>query len=37
MRATLITEFKDVFEGDSLIRMIVWRLPVPVPPRAQGF
>jgi hypothetical protein len=37
MRAILIAEFKDVSEGDSLSRMIVWRLPVPVPPRAQGF
>ncbi|HRD89728.1 MAG TPA: DUF6516 family protein [Accumulibacter sp.] len=37
MKATLITEFKDVAEDDSIIQMIVWRLPVPVPPTAHGF
>jgi hypothetical protein len=37
MKATLITEFKDVSEDDSIIQMIVWRLPVPVPPTAHGF
>ncbi|MEF8731270.1 MAG: DUF6516 family protein [Candidatus Accumulibacter meliphilus] len=37
MKATLITEFKDVSEDDRIIQMIVWRLPVPVPPTTHGF
>lgn len=37
MKATLITEFKDVFEDGAIVQMIVWRLPVPVPPTAHGF
>jgi hypothetical protein len=37
MKATLITEFKDVSEDDRIIQMIVWRLPVPVPSTTHGF
>lgn len=37
MKATLITEFRDVAEDGSLIQMIVWRVPAPVPPTAHGF
>ena len=37
IKATLITEFKDVFEDGAIVQMIVWRLPVSVPPTAHGF
>lgn len=37
MKATLITEFKDVSEDGSIIQMIVWRVSVPVPPTEHGF
>lgn len=37
MKATLITELKDVSEDGSIIQMIVWRLPAPVPPTEHGF
>ncbi|MFN4064111.1 MAG: DUF6516 family protein [Parazoarcus communis] len=37
MKATLISEFKDVSEDGSIIQMIVWRVPVPVPPTEHGF
>lgn len=37
MKATLITEFRDVAEDGSLIQMIVWRVPAPVSPTAHGF
>ena len=35
-KATLITEFKDVSEDGSIVQMIIWRLPVAVPPTEHG-
>jgi hypothetical protein len=32
MKAKLITRFRDVADDDSLIEMIVWHVPAPVPP-----
>jgi hypothetical protein len=37
MKAQLITDFKDVAEDGSLIQMVVWRVPAPVPPTTHGF
>ncbi len=37
MHATLITRFRDVAEDGSIIEMVVWRVPEPVPPTAHGF
>ena len=32
MKAKLITRFRDVADDDSLIEMIVWHVPAPLPP-----
>lgn len=37
MYPTLITEFKDVADDGSIIQMIVWRVPEPVPPTEHGY
>lgn len=37
MKATLVTEFKDVAADGSIIEMVVWRLPAPLPPSDHGF
>lgn len=37
MHATLITEFKDVADDGSIVQMIVWRVPEPVPPTEHGY
>lgn len=37
MHATLITQFKDVADDGSIIQMIVWRVPEPVPPTEHGY
>lgn len=36
MDATLITRFKDVAEDGSIIEVVVWRVPEPVPPTTHG-
>lgn len=36
MDAELITSFKDVAEDGSIIEMVVWRMPEPVPPTTHG-
>lgn len=36
MSATLIHDFKDVADDGSIIQMVVWRLPEPVPPTTHG-
>lgn len=37
MKAVLITDFKNAFDDGSLIQMVVWRVPKPVPPTEHGF
>lgn len=37
MQAELITDFKDVTPEGGLIRMVIWRVPKPVPPTMHGF
>lgn len=37
IKAQLITDFKDVADDGSLIQMVVWRVPIPVPPTTHGF
>lgn len=32
MKAELITRFRDVADDETGIEMVVWRLPVPLPP-----
>lgn len=34
--ATLIHDFKNVAEDGSIIQMVVWRVPEPVPPTTHG-
>lgn len=36
MKATLITDFKDVAEDGSIIQMTIWRVPIPVEPTTHG-
>lgn len=36
MDATLITSFKDVADDGSIIEIVVWRVPEPVPPTTHG-
>lgn len=36
MIATLIHAFKDVGDDGSIIEMVVWRVPEPVPPTTHG-
>lgn len=37
MKAVLITDFKDVADDGSIVHMVVWRVPEPVPPTTHGF
>ena len=37
MKAALITDFKSVAEDGSLIQMVIWQVPQPVPPTDHGF
>lgn len=37
MKATLITQFRNVFADGSLVEMLVWRVPSPVPPSEHGY
>lgn len=37
MKARLITRFRDVADDDSLIEMIVWHVPAPVPPSGHCY
>ena len=37
MKARLITRFKDVTPEGSVIELVVWRVPEPVPPSGHGF
>lgn len=37
MKATLITDLKNIEEDGGLIHMVVWRVPEPVPPTDHGF
>lgn len=37
MKATLITQFKDVSLAGEIIEMVVWRVPEPVPPTTHGY
>ena len=32
MDATLITRFKDVAEDGSIVELVIWSLPKPIPP-----
>ncbi len=37
MKAVLITRFKDVADDGSVIELVVWRVPRPVPPTEHGY
>lgn len=37
MRATLITRFKNVTPDGSVIEVVVWRVPQPVPPSQHEY
>ncbi len=37
MPATLITRFKNVNPDGSILELVVWRVPTPVPPTEHGF
>jgi hypothetical protein len=37
MKAKLITRFRDVADDDSLIEMVVWHVPVAVPPSGHCY
>ena len=37
MKATLIIRNRRLFEDGFLIEMVVWRVPVPVPPASHEF
>ncbi len=37
MPATLITRFKNVDADGSILELVVWRVPTPVPPTDHGF
>ena len=37
MKAKLITRFHDVADDDSLIEMVVWHVPAPVPPSGHWY
>ena len=36
MKATLVTDFKDVAEDRSILQMTIWRVPEPVEPTTHG-
>lgn len=37
MKARLITQFRNAFADGSLIEMVVWRVPEPVPPSEHAY
>mgnify|MGYP000464504337 CR=1 FL=1 len=37
MPATLITRFKNVNPDGSILELVVWKVPEPVPPTGHGF
>ncbi|MFY8104836.1 MAG: toxin-antitoxin system TumE family protein [Ramlibacter sp.] len=37
MPATLITRFKNVNPDGSILELVVWKVPTPVPPTEHGF
>lgn len=37
MRATLITRFKSITPEGGVIEMVVWKVPIPVPPTTHGY
>jgi hypothetical protein len=37
MEAKLITRFKDVAEDGSLIELVIWYLPKPIPPSQHNY
>ncbi|MEZ5450985.1 MAG: DUF6516 family protein [Thiolinea sp.] len=37
MKATLITQFKDISAAGEVVEMVIWRVPEPVPPTTHGF
>ena len=37
MKATLITRFRSIDEHGSIIEMVIWRVPKPVPPTTHGY
>jgi len=37
MKATLITQFRNVFADGSLVEMVVWRVPTAVPPSTHTY
>lgn len=37
MTAQLITRFKNVNPDGSILELVVWRVPEPVPPSAHGY
>lgn len=37
MKAELITRYRNVFEDGSIVELVVWRVPTPVPPADHPF
>ena len=37
MKASPLTQYRNVFVDGSLVEMVVWRVPRPVPPSEHGF
>jgi hypothetical protein len=37
MPAQLITRFKDITPDGSILEVVVWKLPTPVPPTEHGY
>lgn len=37
MQAQLITKFKNITPEGGVIELVVWKVPVPVPPSHHGF
>lgn len=37
MTATLITRFKNINPDGSILELVVWKVPQPVPPTDHGF
>ena len=37
MPALLITRFKDITPDGGVIELVVWKVPVPVPPTEHGY
>ncbi|MBK6999927.1 MAG: hypothetical protein IPH35_08165 [Rhodoferax sp.] len=37
MSAQLITRFKDITPGGDILEVVVWKVPVPVPPTGHDY